>query len=186
VNLGFAVKVFHDGERQCCDDWTEEQQQQTCPVVSFAGRSRNLGKRRLACASGPAAPPGGSSCPSESACCGRKLRHPRHIRRRQPLGVFASAGWTGIPDLSIGGPWKRGCEFRAPCPCSLKGPNVNFSTTHCEGHVTTEPACLANRKGRNNRIQRLGIQQLSKAWLRCNFCLAFEPKIVLSVAHKSW
>ena len=66
VNLGFAVKVFHDGERQCSDDRTEEQQQQTAPVTSLTERSRNLGKPRLVCTSSPAAPSEGSACPSDS------------------------------------------------------------------------------------------------------------------------
>ena len=177
MNLGFAVKVFQDGERQCSDDRTEEQQQQTCPVASFAGRGRNLGKCRLACASGPAAPPGGSSCPSESACCGRKLRDARHIRRRQPLGVFASAGWAGILCLGF---WSTPCIAGENCSlwrlASLNCPTVNFSTTHCEGHVTTEAAGLANRKGRNNASRDSESSNSRKFRFTATFLLRWNPK----------
>ena len=112
-------------------------------------------------------------------------RNARHIHRGEPLRVFASARWTGILGLSIGRRWKRDGEFRPPCPRPLKSSDVDFSTTHREGQVTTEAPELGKLKGMKEQFHRPGIQQLSKVSRHCNFFLAFEPEIVLSVAHES-
>jgi hypothetical protein len=45
---------------------------------------------------------------------------------------------------------------------------------------------LGKLKGYRNQIHGSGIQQLSKVSRHSNFSLAFEPEMVLSIAHKDW